>query len=174
MKKQTLLKLQKTSIGSDPAGITILILLAQREYDVMLFDSRGQIGGILWCGIPEFRLPEKILSRYQKELPALGVKIRLNATIGGARSIDDLFHDGYRSIFIGRGVWRSSALKIPTGIFVCGDVAHGAMTVVEAVKYAKLVAQTVDDYMRQALGRSSHCKKGSLFQMGQTAFFAAL
>lgn len=100
-------------IGSGPAGITISILLAQRGYDVTLFDSRDQIGGVLRYGIPEFRLPKKILSRYQKELLALGVKIRLNTTIGGALSIDDLFRDGYRSIFIGTGVWRPSALKIP-------------------------------------------------------------
>lgn len=100
-------------IGSGPAGITISILLAQRGYDVTLFDSRDHIGGVLRYGIPEFRLPKKILSRYQKELLALGVKIRLNTTIGGALSIDDLFRDGYRSIFIGTGVWRPSALKIP-------------------------------------------------------------
>ena len=100
-------------IGSGPAGITISILLAQRGYDVTLFDSRDQIGGVLRYGIPEFRLPKKILSRYKKELLSLGVKIRLNTTIGGALSIDDLFRDGYRSIFIGTGVWRPNALKIP-------------------------------------------------------------
>lgn len=100
-------------IGSGPAGITISILLAQRGYDVTLFDSRDQIGGVLRYGIPEFRLPKKILNRYRKELIALGVKIRLNTTIGGALSIDDLFRDGYRSIFIGTGVWRPNALKIP-------------------------------------------------------------
>lgn len=100
-------------IGSGPAGITISILLAQRGYDVTLFDSRDQIGGVLRYGIPEFRLPKKILSRYKKELLSLGVKIRLNTTIGGALSIDDLFRDGYRSIFIGTGVWRPNSLKIP-------------------------------------------------------------
>lgn len=99
-------------IGSGPAGITISILLAQRGYDVTLFDSRDKIGGVLRYGIPEFRLPKKILSRYKKELLSLGVKIRPNTTIGGALSIDDLFRDGYKSIFIGTGVWRPNALKI--------------------------------------------------------------
>lgn len=100
-------------IGSGPAGITISILLTQRGYDVTLFDSRDEIGGVLHYGIPEFRLPKKILGRYKKELLSLGVKIRPNTTIGGALSIDDLFRDGYQSIFIGTGVWRPSTLKIP-------------------------------------------------------------
>ncbi|HEX3039504.1 MAG TPA: NAD(P)-dependent oxidoreductase [Caproiciproducens sp.] len=100
-------------IGSGPAGITISILLAQRGYGITLFDSRDKIGGVLRYGIPEFRLPKRILSRYKNELLSLGVKIRPNTTIGGALSIDDLFRDGYKSVFIGTGVWRPNALNIP-------------------------------------------------------------
>ncbi len=100
-------------IGSGPAGITISILLAQRGYDITLFDSRDKIGGVLRYGIPEFRLPKRILSRYKNELLSLGVKIRPNTTIGGALSIDDLFRDGYKSVFIGTGVWRPNVLNIP-------------------------------------------------------------
>lgn len=104
---------QKAAIvGSGPAGITISILLAERGYDVTLFDSHEKIGGVLRYGIPEFRLPKSILERYKKKMLGLGIKIRPNTTIGHALSIDDLFADGYSSVFIGTGVWRPNALRI--------------------------------------------------------------
>ena len=100
-------------IGSGPAGLTISVILARRGYDVTIFESKEKIGGVLRYGIPEFRLPKSILDRYQLLLKKLGVRIRPNTTIGGAISVDDLFRDGYRSIFIGTGVWRPNALRIP-------------------------------------------------------------
>jgi glutamate synthase (NADPH/NADH) small chain len=99
-------------IGSGPAGITIAVSLAQRGYDVTMFDSRERIGGVLQYGIPDFRLPKTILDRYRRLLNALGVRIRPNTTIGGALSVDDLFRDGYKSVFIGTGVWRPNSLRI--------------------------------------------------------------
>lgn len=99
-------------IGSGPAGITIAILLALKGYDITIFEARDRIGGVLRYGIPEFRLPKTILDRYKKELIKLGIKVRPNTTIGGAISIDDLFRDGYLSIFIGTGVWRPKTLGI--------------------------------------------------------------
>lgn len=99
-------------IGSGPAGITIAILLAEKGYDITIFESRDRIGGVLRYGIPEFRLPKAILDKYKDELLKLGIKIRPNTTIGGAIGIDDLFRDGYRAIFIGTGVWRPKTLGI--------------------------------------------------------------
>ena len=100
-------------IGSGPAGITIAVLLAQKGYDVTLFESRDKIGGVLRYGIPEFRLPKSILDRYQAQLVKLGIKIRPNTVIGGALTVDDLQRDGYKAIFIGTGVWRPKKLGIP-------------------------------------------------------------
>lgn len=99
-------------IGSGPAGITIAMILAKKGYDVTLFDSRERIGGVLQYGIPEFRLPKNILERYRRLLTEMGVRIRPNTMIGGALSVDDLFRDGYASVFIGTGVWRPNTLKI--------------------------------------------------------------
>lgn len=99
-------------IGSGPAGITIAIILAKRGYDITIFESRSKIGGVLQYGIPYFRLPKTILERYKKKLLSLGIKIRPNTTIGGALEISDLFRDGYRSIFIGTGVWRPKTLGV--------------------------------------------------------------
>ena len=100
-------------IGSGPAGITIAVLLAQKGYDVTLFESRDKIGGVLRYGIPEFRLPKSVLDRYQAQLVQLGIKIRPNTVIGGALTVDDLQRDGYKAIFIGTGVWRPKKLGIP-------------------------------------------------------------
>ena len=99
-------------IGSGPAGITISVLLAQKGYDVTLFESRDKIGGVLRYGIPEFRLPKSILDRYKDQLVKLGIKIRPNTSIGGALTVDDLQRDGYKAIFIGTGVWRPKKLGI--------------------------------------------------------------
>ena len=100
-------------IGSGPAGITISVLLAQKGYDVTLFESRDKIGGVLRYGIPEFRLPKTILDRYKTQLVKLGIKIRPNTVIGGTLTLDDLQRDGYKAIFIGTGVWRPKKLGIP-------------------------------------------------------------
>lgn len=99
-------------IGSGPAGITIAIELTRLGYGVTIFEAKERIGGVLQYGIPAYRLPKTILERYRSKLIEIGVKIRPNATIGGALEIKDLFRDGYKAIFIGTGVWRPKKLGI--------------------------------------------------------------
>ena len=99
-------------IGAGPAGITISIILAQRGYDVTIFESKYEIGGILRYGIPEFRLPKKIIDEYYEKLISYGIKIRPNTSIGPVIGIDDMFRDGYKAIFIGTGVWKPNTLGI--------------------------------------------------------------
>jgi glutamate synthase (NADPH/NADH) small chain len=99
-------------VGAGPSGITISIKMAQLGYDVTLFESKTEIGGVLRYGIPEFRLPKAIVDRYEKLLKKLGVKIKFNVTIGKAFGIEELFRDGFKAISIGTGVtW-----PIPLGI----------------------------------------------------------
>lgn len=100
-------------IGSGPAGITISVLLAQKGYDVTLFESREKIGGVLRYGIPEFRLPKTVLDDFEyRHLRLKGIKVRPNTDVGKALKIEDLFRDGYKAIFIGTGVWRPNTLHI--------------------------------------------------------------
>lgn len=99
-------------IGSGPAGITVAIKLAMNGYDVTVFEERSKIGGVLQYGIPEFRLPKMVLTRYKKLMEKLEIQIRPNTVIGGALVIDDLFRDGYSSVFIGTGVWRPKTIGI--------------------------------------------------------------
>ena len=99
-------------IGSGPAGITISIKLAQLGYDVTVFESKTDIGGVLRYGIPDFRLPHAIIDRYKQIMLHLGIKIRLNVTIGKAFGIEELFRDGFKAISIGTGVTCPIALNI--------------------------------------------------------------
>lgn len=99
-------------IGGGPAGITIAFILAKKGYKITLFDSHDKIGGVMRYGIPEFRLPKNILDCYEKKLIELGVKIRPNTLIGPVITLDKLFYDGYKAVFIGTGVWNPKPLNI--------------------------------------------------------------
>ncbi len=111
-------------IGSGPAGITIAIILARYGYDVTIFEGKDKIGGVLRYGIPEFRLPKTVLDDIKyRHIDLKGIKFRPNTHIGSAIGIDDLFRDGYKSIFVGTGVWKPNALHIKGETF--GNVHFG-------------------------------------------------
>ena len=99
-------------VGAGPAGITIAIKMAQLGYDVTMFESKTEIGGVLRYGIPEFRLPKTIVDRFETLLKKLGVKIKFNVTIGKAFGVEELFRDGFKAISIGTGVTWPIALNI--------------------------------------------------------------
>lgn len=99
-------------VGSGPAGITIAILLAAKGYNITIFEAHDKIGGVLRYGIPEFRLPKAILDKLKDKLIEMGIKIRPNTLIGPTITVDDLFRDGYKAVFIGTGVWNPNTLKI--------------------------------------------------------------
>ena len=110
-------------IGCGPAGMTVAITLAQQGYPVTVFEWKGKIGGLLQYGIPEFRLPKSIIDRYQARMEAMRITIRTNTTIGSVLMIDELFRDGYASIFIGTGAEKPRSLGIEGESF--GNVLFG-------------------------------------------------
>lgn len=99
-------------VGSGPAGITVAFELARKGYDVTIFEKNEKIGGILSYGIPEFRLPRSIIELLRKRLLDAGVKIKINSLIGPVITLNKLLKDGYKSIFIGTGVWNPKRLNI--------------------------------------------------------------
>lgn len=100
-------------IGSGPAGITIAIILARYGYQVTIFEGKDKIGGVLRYGIPEFRLPKSVLDDIEyRHLELKGIKVRPNTNIGFAITIEDLFRDGYKAVFVGTGVWKPNVLHI--------------------------------------------------------------
>ena len=100
-------------IGAGPAGLTIAIILARYGYGVTIFDSRDKIGGVLRYGIPDFRLPDNVLDDMAyRHLELKGIQFRPNTYIGSAITIDDLFRDGYQSVFVGAGLWKPNRLNV--------------------------------------------------------------
>ena len=100
-------------IGSGPSGLTCAGDLARLGYDVTVFETLHIAGGVLVYGIPEFRLPKKIVELEVNGLKALGVKIVTNVVIGRSMSIDDLFDDGFEAVYIGSGAGLPRFMGIP-------------------------------------------------------------
>jgi len=90
-------------VGSGPAGLTAAGDLARMGYTVTLFEALHIPGGVLAYGIPEFRLPKKVVKYEVDYIRELGVDIQLNTLIGRMISIDELFHTGYGAVFVATG-----------------------------------------------------------------------
>ena len=100
-------------IGAGPAGLSCAGDLAKLGYDVTIFEAFHTPGGVLMYGIPQFRLPKEIVSREIESLKDMGVKIELNSVVGRIVSVDELFDEGYKAIFIGTGAGLPQFLGIP-------------------------------------------------------------
>ena len=100
-------------VGAGPAGLTAAADLARYGYKVTLFESLSNSGGVLRYGIPEFRLPKVILDRETEYIRSLGVEINYNILVGRTITIDDLFKDGYKAVFVGSGAGLPYFLGIP-------------------------------------------------------------
>ena len=101
-------------VGSGPSGLTCAGDLARKGYDVTVFEALHLAGGVLVYGIPEFRLPKKIVQKEVDGLKALGVKIETNMVIGKVLSIDELMEEyGFEAVFIGSGAGLPMFMHIP-------------------------------------------------------------
>ena len=98
--------------GAGPAGITMSMLLLSRGYDVTLFESEDDIGGVLRYGIPPFRLPRDLLDLYKDLILRAGIHFRPNTRIGSNIMIEDLFPDGYKAVFVSTGTGRPRKLGL--------------------------------------------------------------
>ncbi|MFH0732316.1 MAG: NADPH-dependent glutamate synthase [Candidatus Omnitrophota bacterium] len=90
-------------IGAGPAGLTCAADLANMGYDVTMFESLHAAGGVLTYGIPEFRLPKRIVKQETENIKILGVDLKLNYIIGRTKTVDDLRKEGFKAFFIGVG-----------------------------------------------------------------------
>ena len=100
-------------VGSGPAGLTVAGDMAKMGYLPTVFEALHIPGGVLVYGIPEFRLPKKIVAREVEYLKKLGVRFDFNVVIGKTYTLDDLFKMGYKAIFIGVGAGTPMFLGIP-------------------------------------------------------------
>ncbi len=106
-------------IGAGPSGLTCAGELAQRGHKVTVLEALHKPGGVLVYGIPEFRLPKRIVSEEIQQLAEMGVEIRNNYVVGLLSTIDELFNQGFDAIFIGTGAGLPKFLNIP-GENLCG------------------------------------------------------
>ena len=107
-------KYEKVAIvGSGPAGLTSAFHLAKQGYKVTIFEALPVAGGMLVAGIPEYRLPREVIHTDINFITSLGVGIKTNTPIGKDLSIDSLFEQGYKAIFIAVGAHKGQRLGIP-------------------------------------------------------------
>lgn len=121
-------------IGSGPAGLTCAAELAKCGIDVTIFEALHHPGGVLTYGIPEFRLPKKIVGRELNFLKQLGVEIKTDIIIGRTLTIDDLFNMKYTAVFVGSGAGLPSFMDVPGENFLRVYSANEFLTRVNLMK----------------------------------------
>ncbi len=99
-------------VGSGPAGLTAAGELAKRGHDVTIYEALHKAGGVLIYGIPEFRLPKKIVAQEVQRLEAAGVKIECNVIIGRTYTIPEL-QEKFDAIFIANGAGLPVFMNVP-------------------------------------------------------------
>ena len=100
-------------IGSGPAGLSFAGDMAKLGYEVTVFEALHEIGGVLKYGIPEFRLPNKIVDVEIENLSKLGVTFVKDCIVGKTISVDDLKADGFQGIFVASGAGLPNFMNIP-------------------------------------------------------------
>jgi len=118
-------------IGSGPAGMACAYDLVKKGYPVTVFEALPMAGGLLRYGIPEYRLPKKVLDSEIDYVKELGVEIKTNAPV---KDMGQLFEQGYKSIFLGTGAGVSQKMGIP------GEDTTG---VIHALDFLKQVGSEV-------------------------------
>jgi glutamate synthase (NADPH/NADH) small chain len=100
-------------VGSGPAGLTVAGDLIKLGHKVTIFEALHKTGGVLVYGIPEFRLPKKIVQAECDYMARLGVDFQSSTVIGKSDTIDELFEMGYDAVFIGTGAGLPNFMGIP-------------------------------------------------------------
>jgi NADPH-dependent glutamate synthase beta subunit-like oxidoreductase/dihydroorotate dehydrogenase/NAD-dependent dihydropyrimidine dehydrogenase PreA subunit len=115
-------------IGSGPGGISAAHTLARAGYEVTVFEREAKGGGMLRYGIPEFRLPRKLIDREFHWLDKLGVKVVYQKALGVDFTLDDLRSQDFKAICITVGTQKGQLLGIP------GEDAQGYYTAVDFIR----------------------------------------
>jgi len=118
-------------IGAGPAGLTCAYYLARRGYRVTIFEAMEALGGLLAIGIPNYRLPKKILKLEIDDITALGIEIKTETEVGKDVEFSELLKD-YNTIFIGVGASISKRMEIE------GEEATGVISALEFLRDVNL------------------------------------
>ncbi len=126
-------------VGSGPSGLTCAGDLARKGYEVTVFEALHQAGGVLVYGIPEFRLPKKIVAKEVETLKKMGVKVETNIVIGKTMTVDELLEEGYEAVFIGSGAGLPMFMDIP------GESLNGVYSANEFLTRSNLMKAYLDE-----------------------------
>ena len=127
-------------VGSGPAGLACGGVLANLGYDVHIFEALHVCGGVLMYGIPEFRLPKRIVQQEINNLRNRGIHFHLNTVVGKTKTIDELFAEGYRAIFIGSGA------GLPKFMGLAGESLNGVYSANEFLTRINLMQAHREEY----------------------------
>lgn len=127
-------------LGSGPSGLTCAGDLAKLGYEVTVFEALHSPGGVLMYGIPEFRLPKKIVQKEIEQLREMGVSINTDMVIGKVLSVDELFDMGYEALYVGTGAGLPNFMNIP------GEGLVGVYSANEFLTRINLMKAYLDDY----------------------------
>ena len=100
-------------VGSGPAGLSFAGEMTKRGYDVTVFEALHEIGGVLKYGIPEFRLPNKIVEYEIQNMEKSGVHFIKDCIIGKTISVEQLEQEGFQGIFVASGAGLPNFMNIP-------------------------------------------------------------
>ena len=100
-------------VGSGPAGLSFAGDMVKKGYDVYVFEALHEIGGVLKYGIPEFRLPNKIVDVEIENLAKMGVHFQTDVIVGKTISVEQLEEQGFKGIFVGSGAGLPNFMNIP-------------------------------------------------------------
>lgn len=101
-------------VGSGPAGLSAAGDLVQKGHRVHVFEALHEIGGVLVYGIPEFRLPKRVIREQIETMRAMGVEFETNVVVGKTVTVDELFgEEGYDAVFIATGAGLPVFLNVP-------------------------------------------------------------
>ena len=100
-------------VGSGPAGLSFAGDMVKKGYDVYVFEALHEIGGVLKYGIPEFRLPNKIVDVEIENLAKMGVHFQTDVIVGKTISVEQLEKEGFKGVFVGSGAGLPNFMNIP-------------------------------------------------------------
>lgn len=99
-------------VGGGPAGLSCAFFLRRLGHDVTIYEAMPHLGGMIRYGIPEYRLPKKVLDWEIEGILNLGIEAKLNMTFGKDFDMEYLVSEGYDAVFLGIGAWKDSSLRV--------------------------------------------------------------
>ncbi|MBP5513582.1 MAG: bifunctional dihydroorotate dehydrogenase B NAD binding subunit/NADPH-dependent glutamate synthase [Bacteroidaceae bacterium] len=127
-------------VGSGPSGLSFAGDMAKMGYDVTVFEALHEIGGVLKYGIPEFRLPNKIVDVEINNLEKIGVSFVKDCIIGKTITVNELEEKGFEGIFVGSGAGLPNFMNIP------GENSNGVLSSNEYLTRVNLMDASNPDY----------------------------